>query len=138
MVLNHITQSTAFIIIAAALTHPDRHLVSNGLGVASLSIHLGPTLPFHAGDTVLIATDGVTDNAREGEMIECLRSGPLHVGASHLVDLCRDRMGHAPASRPRTARVGKPDDLTLLVIRRRGGEWAGATMAELGRGQGSA
>lgn len=102
----------------SALTHPERHLVSNGLGVASLSIHLGPTLPFHAGDTVLIATDGVTDNAREGEMIECLRSGPLHVGASHLVDLCRDRMGRAPASRSRTARVGKPDDLTLLVIRR--------------------
>lgn len=102
----------------AALTHPERHLVSSGLGVSTMCIQLSPSLPLEHGDTVLVATDGVTDNAREEEIIECLRRGPLNVATSHLVDLCRDRMKRALTTRSRSPRLGKPDDLTMVVIRR--------------------
>lgn len=101
-----------------ALIHPERHLVSNGLGVASMSVHLGPRLKVDDEDTVVIATDGLTDNAREDEIIECLRMGPLLRGTSHLVDLCQERMQRSLVSRSRSPRLGKADDLTLLVVRR--------------------
>jgi protein phosphatase len=101
----------------SALVHPERHLVSNGLGVAPMSVHLGPRLKLDDGDTVLIATDGLTDNAREEEIVESLRGGPLLRGASHLVDLCRERMLRSITSRSRSQRLGKADDLTALVLR---------------------
>lgn len=102
----------------AALHHPERHLVHNGLGVRRMSLHLGPRLPLAPGDTVVLATDGVTDNARSSEIAECLRRGDLARGASQLVELCRERMAGS-AQRPREAeRLGKPDDLTLIAIRR--------------------
>jgi len=100
-----------------ALLHPERHLVSNGLGVASMSIHVGPRITLEEEDTVLIATDGLTDNTREQEIIECLRMGPLQRGTAHLVDLCKERMHRSLTSRSRSPRLGKADDLTLLAIR---------------------
>jgi len=101
-----------------ALIHPERHLVSNGLGVDSMSVHVGPRLRLADDDTVLIATDGLTDNAREEEIIECLRMGPLERGTSHLVELCQERMHRSLTSRSRTPRLGKADDLTLLAFRK--------------------
>ncbi|MGB0331493.1 MAG: PP2C family protein-serine/threonine phosphatase, partial [Planctomycetota bacterium] len=101
----------------SALVHPERHLVSNGLGVTPMSVHLGPRLRLDDEDTVLIATDGLTDNAREEEIVECLRGGPLLGGASRLVNLCRERMLRSITSRSRSPRLGKADDLTALVLR---------------------
>ena len=103
----------------SALLHPERHLVSNGLGVTRMALHLGPRIRLEEGDTVLVASDGVTDNARVPEIVECLSRGDLVLGSTHLVDLCRERMERSMTTRTRTARIGKADDLTLLTIRRR-------------------
>lgn len=103
-----------------ALAHPERHLVSNGLGVASMSVHLGPRMDLRRGDTALIATDGVTDNVRQSEVVDCLRSGPLPAATARLTDLCSERMRRSMTSRSRSHQLGKADDMTLLAIRQTG------------------
>ncbi len=103
-----------------ALAHPERHLVSNGLGVVPMSLHLGPRLDLGAGDTALLATDGVTDNVREAEVADSLRGADLPLATAQLTDLCLERMRRSLTTRTRSPRVGKADDLTLLAIRRTG------------------
>ncbi len=103
-----------------ALAHPERHLVSNGLGVTPMSLHLGPHIDLGLGDTALIVTDGVTDNVRETEIADSLRDSHLPVATAQLTDLCRDRMLRSLTTRTRSPRLGKADDLTLLAIRRTG------------------
>lgn len=103
-----------------ALHHAERHLVSNGLGVEGMSVHVSPRIPFANGDTLLVATDGVTDNARESEIATTLRSGSLAVSTEQLVRLCRDRMNRSLLVPPSTRdAIGKPDDLSLVTVRRR-------------------
>ncbi|MEM9382332.1 MAG: protein phosphatase 2C domain-containing protein [Planctomycetota bacterium] len=102
-----------------ALVHAERHLVSNGLGVDGMAIHLGPRVPFDAGDTLVVATDGVTDNARESEIVEALRGGGLQRGTEEVFTLCRERMLRAMLGMDGLETFGKPDDLTLVTVRRR-------------------
>ena len=102
-----------------ALLHSERHLVSNGLGVDGMAIHVGPRVPFEPGDTLAVATDGVTDNARESEIVEALRGGSLERGTEEVFTLCRERMLRAMLGMDGMESVGKPDDLTLVTVRRR-------------------
>jgi serine/threonine protein phosphatase PrpC len=104
-----------------ALVHAERHLVSNGLGVEGMAIHIGPRIPFGYGDTLVVVSDGVTDNARESEIVESLRRGTLMRGTEELLGLCRDRMLRSLADESEEMTVGKPDDLTLVTVRRKRG-----------------
>ena len=85
-----------------------------------MSVHLGPRMDLRRGDTALIATDGVTDNVRQSEVVDCLRSGPLPAATARLTDLCSERMRRSMTSRSRSHQLGKADDMTLLAIRRTG------------------
>ena len=104
-----------------ALHHPERHIVSNGIGIDGMSIHVGPRIPLARRDTLVLATDGVTDNAREAEIVDALRRGPAVTGVGALVATCVDRMERAARDEPAPddRLLGKPDDLTLLALRRR-------------------
>lgn len=101
-----------------ALLHPDRHLVSNGVGVPGMSVHVGGITPLAEGDTIILASDGITDNARQGEIVEALRCGRLDRGVDALVALCHDRMERACRALTADGELGKPDDLTLVAARR--------------------
>lgn len=95
-----------------ALRHPDRHIISNMVGSSEMRVEVGSPVPFDPGDTILVASDGVTDNLRMLEMIELLRGGTVRRAGPELIELCRDRMAGDLSGVP-----SKPDDLTALVYR---------------------
>ena len=97
-----------------ALHHEERHLVSNFLGTNEMSIDVGSPVELKPRDTVLLASDGLTDNVHIDEIIECVRKGPLDVSARSIVELAVDRMRSDNGKDP-----SKPDDLSLIVYRKR-------------------
>jgi serine/threonine protein phosphatase PrpC len=96
-----------------ALHHEERHLVSNFLGTTNMSIDIAAPVELRARDTVLLASDGLTDNVHYAEIVERIRKGPLDKAASAVVDLARRRMAVNNTSQP-----SKPDDLSLIVFRK--------------------
>ena len=97
----------------AALHHAQRHLVSNFLGTSDMRIDVGAMLELEPRDTVLLASDGLTDNVHYDEIIERIRKGPLDRAVEAVVDLARRRMASDQSSKP-----CKPDDLSLILYRK--------------------
>lgn len=96
-----------------AMHHEERHLVSNLVGTAEMRVEMSARLPLARRDTVLLASDGLSDNLNPDELVELIRKGTLEQAASGLIAAARERMkgdqGDAPS---------KPDDLTFLLYRR--------------------
>jgi serine/threonine protein phosphatase PrpC len=97
-----------------ALHHEDLHLVSNLLGAQDMRIELGAPLGLSTRDTVVLASDGLSDNLHLDEIVERVRKGPLHRAVDELAALGRKRMQEQSEGAP-----SKPDDLTFIAIRRR-------------------
>jgi len=97
-----------------ALHHEDLHIVSNLLGTQDMRIELGATLRLAARDTVVLASDGLSDNVHLDEIVERVRKGPLDRAVDELAELGRQRM-----EAPEEGAPSKPDDLTFIAIRRR-------------------
>ena len=95
-----------------AMVHEDRHLVSNVLGDESMRVEMSSTVELSAQDTLVAASDGLTDNLRAAEIVEKMRLGPLPKAVRVLVEECQKRMRSPAEGRP-----SKPDDLTLLAYR---------------------
>lgn len=95
-----------------AMSHEERNVVSNVVGDKEMRIEVGPSVELAARDTVLLATDGVFDNAYVDEVVEIIRKGPLKLAARELADLCRRRM-----IEPKQGEPSKQDDLTFVVYR---------------------
>ena len=98
-----------------ALHHEDRHLVSNFLGTTDMRIDVGAGVELRPRDTVLVASDGLTDNVHLDEIIEHIRKGDLAESAATLVELAEQRMSGATSGQP-----SKPDDLSLIMFRKPG------------------
>jgi len=96
-----------------ALHHEDLHLVSNLLGTQDMRIELGATLSLAPRDTVVLASDGLSDNLHLDEIVERVRKGPLHQAVNELAALAKKRMESPAEGAP-----SKPDDLTFIAIRR--------------------
>jgi serine/threonine protein phosphatase PrpC len=96
-----------------ALHHEDRHLVSNFLGTSDMRIDVGAGVELRPRDTVLVASDGLTDNVHLDETIECIRTGKLAESARAVADLASRRMTEAKDGQP-----SKPDDLSLILFRK--------------------
>ena len=96
-----------------ALHHAERHLVSNFLGTVDMRIDVGAPVEMQTRDTVLLASDGLTDNVHVDEIIEFIRKGPLDVAANAVVDLAGKRMASNNLRDP-----SKPDDLSLILFRK--------------------
>ncbi len=96
-----------------ALHHEDRHLVSNFLGTSDMRIDVGAGVELRPRDTVLVASDGVTDNVHIAEIVEHIRKGALADSAAALVKLAGERMTGDIAGLP-----SKPDDLSLILFRK--------------------
>lgn len=99
-----------------ALHHEDRHLVSNFLGTTDMRIDIGTGVELRPRDTVLVASDGLTDNVHLDETVERIRTGSLAASATELVALAERRMAGPVAGQP-----SKPDDLSLILFRKPGG-----------------
>ncbi|KPK17331.1 MAG: hypothetical protein AMJ62_01350 [Myxococcales bacterium SG8_38] len=97
-----------------ALHHEDLHIVSNLLGGHGMRIELGAALELSPRDTVVLASDGLSDNLHLDEIVERVRKGPLPRAVAELAALGRQRMAASSDGEP-----SKPDDLTFIAIRRR-------------------
>jgi len=101
-----------FIDEKEALHHDQRHLVSNVIGTEDMRIEVGPARSLSSRDTVLLSSDGLVDNLRTQEIVDCVRKGPLEKAASVLARQAASRMLSSESDTP-----SKPDDLTFILFR---------------------
>ncbi len=97
---------------AEALHHEDLHLVSNLVGTADMKIEIGPVIRLARRDTLLVASDGLSDNLAFAETIPIIRKGPLAQAREALAGQATARMAGQAESEP-----SKPDDLTIILFR---------------------
>jgi serine/threonine protein phosphatase PrpC len=95
-----------------AMVHEDRHLVTNAVGTVEMRIEIGPELGLAARDTLLLASDGLSDNLYPAEIVDVVRKGDLDQVAADLARTCLERM-----TDPRQDHPSKPDDLSFIVYR---------------------
>ncbi len=93
-----------------ALTHEDRHYISNYIGEPNMHISMGPSMLIKKGDTLLLGTDGLFDNLYKHEILELLASGDIRKTAQLLQISASFRMKKKQAGMP-----SKPDDLTFIM-----------------------
>ncbi|MFQ6006748.1 MAG: PP2C family protein-serine/threonine phosphatase, partial [Woeseia sp.] len=96
-----------------ALHHEDRHLVSNFVGMNDMRIDVASAVHLRPRDTVLLASDGLTDNIHFDEVIEIMRKGPLGDAMKSMTRLARHRMTTESTMQP-----SKPDDLSVILFRK--------------------
>ena len=97
-----------------AMQHASRHVVSNILGMSPMSVEIGVPLELAQRDTVVIASDGLFDNLLSEEIAALACTGSVASACAALAAAANSRMAGAMPGQ-----VGKPDDLTLLLYRRR-------------------
>ena len=98
-----------------ALHHEDRHLVSNFIGTSDMRIDVGAGVELSPRDTIVVASDGLTDNVHLDEIVEHVRTGSMSESASAVAGLATRRMAAARDGQP-----SKPDDLSLILFRKPG------------------
>jgi serine/threonine protein phosphatase PrpC len=96
-----------------AMHHDDRHIVSNLVGSRTMHIEIGPTQALAVRDTVIVASDGISDNLHLEEIVQLGRLGKPVDRVAALAALATQRM-----SQPTEDEPGKPDDMTLLIYTR--------------------
>jgi serine/threonine protein phosphatase PrpC len=96
-----------------ALHHEDRHIVSNFIGTTDMRIDIGAEVKLHARDTVLLASDGLTDNVHNDEIVGLIRKGPLLKALQSITSLAARRMTVETIHQP-----SKPDDLSVILFRK--------------------
>ncbi len=96
----------------AALYHPERHLVSNFIGMQDMRIDVGAEVRLNPFDTALLASDGLTDNLFQDEIVESIRRGPMRSAMDRLTETAHSRMFDVESRFP-----GKPDDLSIILFR---------------------
>jgi serine/threonine protein phosphatase PrpC len=95
-----------------ALQHAELNLIFNVIGSNDMRIEIGSELPFAPRDTLLLASDGLTDNVMQDEIIGIVRKGPMGDAIKELTDLAQGRMGTELPGKP-----SKPDDFTAILFR---------------------
>ena len=96
-----------------ALHHEERHLVSNFIGTADMRIEMGAAVNLKPRDTVLLASDGLTDNLHVHEITEIIRKGSLAGAMEAISSQARGRMSRESKLLP-----SKPDDLSIILFRK--------------------
>ena len=95
-----------------AMHHEERHIVSNTLGATDMRIEVGSARRLAPRDTLLLASDGLSDNLHTEEIVERGPVGPLLTAAKRLAGDAGRRMREPTPGEP-----SKPDDLTFVGFR---------------------
>jgi serine/threonine protein phosphatase PrpC len=95
-----------------AMSHEHRHLISNYIGSADMRLEIGPNIEISPRDTLLLASDGLSDNLYDDEIVEICRKGPLRTASQKLAFECMKCMVQPVANRGH-----HPDDLTFIMFR---------------------
>jgi serine/threonine protein phosphatase PrpC len=96
-----------------ALHHDQRHIVSNFIGSSDMRIDVGAEIRLDPRDTILLATDGLTDNVHIHEVTEIIRKGSLPKVMDAMISLANRRMTVETLHQP-----SKPDDLSVILFRK--------------------
>jgi len=99
---------------AEAMSHEHRHLISNYVGNTDMRVEISPTIQMAPRDTLLLASDGLSDNLYDNEIVEICRKGPVKACSNKLAAECRRYM-----LQPEMNRGYHPDDLTFIMFRLR-------------------
>jgi serine/threonine protein phosphatase PrpC len=97
----------------AALHHEERHLVSNFIGTNDMRIDMGAEIRLNPRDTILVASDGLTDNIHLHEITEIIRKGSLANAIEAMTGLAKRRMTVETLHQP-----SKPDDFSVILYRK--------------------
>ncbi|MHC4976814.1 MAG: PP2C family protein-serine/threonine phosphatase [Planctomycetota bacterium] len=95
-----------------ALLHEDRRYVSNIVGSHDMFVEVGQPVSLRARDTLLLASDGLSDNLLTDDIASVIRAGDCTRGVETLAQKARACM-ETPGG------GGHPDDLTMLAYRPR-------------------
>lgn len=95
-----------------AMASEDSHYVSNIVGSEDMRIEVGSPTQLSPRDTVLISSDGLTDNVYLTDIIEEVRKGELIDSVNDLAKKCRHKMMNT-----QTEKQSHPDDLTVMLYR---------------------
>ena len=98
-----------------AMHHEERHMISNVIGSSDMRIEVGTAVELAPRDTLLLASDGLSDNLHMPEIVECIRKGSLDKISPKLAKLATERMEGREDGEP-----SKPDDLTFAIFRLKG------------------
>jgi PPM family protein phosphatase len=96
----------------SAMLHPERNLISNYVGCADMHINIGPVIELAPQDTLILSSDGLSDNLYEDEICEYIRKGPMLDGVNEMITECQKNMLETLPDRR-----CHPDDLTLICFR---------------------
>jgi protein phosphatase len=114
--LQTVSHSPVSLGIEAGLLEPDeltrsdeRNIVLNLVGTQEMRIEMGATLTLARFDTLLLCSDGLTDNVELDDIARTIRSGPLNHRMDTLHEQCQQIM---------QSDIGYPDDLSLILYRR--------------------
>jgi serine/threonine protein phosphatase PrpC len=96
--------------------HEDSGVVLNVLGFPEMFVHVGPPIELKPMDTVLVASDGLSDNVPIEQIVAACRVGTAECALERLAELASHAMVESPA--------GHADDLSIALYRptRRRGE----------------
>ena len=98
-----------------AMRHEERHVVSNAMGGPSMRMDVGPSVRMVSSDSLLLCSDGLTDNLWEQEILRGIGHGDPGHACALLARLAQKRMGRRTVGQP-----NKPDDLSLLLFQPNG------------------
>lgn len=94
-----------------ALHDEDLNLVSSLLGGPDVSVEMSAWVPLDSGETLLVATDGLLDNAYRRELGRAASLRNLEHARRRLTELVQGRMLNP------SGELSKPDDCTFVLFR---------------------
>ncbi|USN98789.1 MAG: protein phosphatase 2C domain-containing protein [Phycisphaeraceae bacterium] len=92
-----------------AIGHDERSLVLNIIGTPEMFVQVSPPVDLKPRDTVLLASDGLSDNLLTDRIVDLARVGRCDRAVEALAGATRRRM--------ETHAEGHPDDLTIMLYR---------------------
>jgi serine/threonine protein phosphatase PrpC len=96
-----------------ALQHEELNLIFNVIGSADMRIEIGSEQALAPRDTLLLASDGLSDNLLQQEIVTAIRKGPLDAAIQAVTAVAMARMAAQQPGKP-----SKPDDYTTILFRR--------------------
>lgn len=95
-----------------ALESDESHIVSNLVGLEGMYIEISSPIPFAAKDSLLLASDGLSDNILLDKILDFLRKGEMNESLQDLAKSCQTKMKDESENNP-----GHPDDMSILIYR---------------------
>lgn len=99
---------SGFLDPSEEITHEDRHYIMNYVGKSDMRVDVGSPFQCDKFDTLLVCSDGLTDNLSLESIVGLIQSGPIDDCLRNLQASCIEAMHRD---------TGQFDDLTIVLLR---------------------